>query len=417
MIDPLAPPPKKDPQKRSRVPTAPPGARSRAALGLSAAAAEGRFMLQACTECGTVQYPPRDACAGCLSTALRWTDIAPEGTLLAETTVRTSVNVYFRERAPWRIGTVKLDAGPVIVCHLHADCERGAPVRMLSRLDKSGQGVLLAVPPELTPHFEDDPQWRELTCTPKFRRVLITDGRSASGLALSREFARAGASIVFVGESERWLPNPNREPLARVPGVELVPLDVSDTDSVVELAGEIGGKVDILVNNARFVRPGGILERGDVNFARNEMEVNYLGMMRVAQSFGPVMAGRGSDGVNSAAAWVNLLSVYALANRPDFGCFAASNAAALSLAQCLRAEMRAGGVRVVNVFSGPTEDEWHQPLPPPKVGASALGRAVLEALNQGLEDVYVGDVARDLVERWRANPKVLERELTDPESR
>ncbi|MFP3367155.1 SDR family oxidoreductase, partial [Pseudoalteromonas sp. SIMBA_148] len=83
--------------------------------------------------------------------------------------------------------------------------------------------------------------------------------------------------------------------------VQIVPLDVTDTASVAELAGEIGGKTDILVNNARFVRPGGIMDRGDTVFARDEMEVNYLGLMRLAQSFGPAMRGRGADGDNSAA--------------------------------------------------------------------------------------------------------------------
>ena len=39
-----------------------PAARSRAALGLAVGAAEGRFMLQVCGDCGAVQYPPRDVC-------------------------------------------------------------------------------------------------------------------------------------------------------------------------------------------------------------------------------------------------------------------------------------------------------------------------------------------------------------------
>ena len=40
----------------------PPNARGRVALGLTAAAALGRFELQVCKECATVQYPPREAC-------------------------------------------------------------------------------------------------------------------------------------------------------------------------------------------------------------------------------------------------------------------------------------------------------------------------------------------------------------------
>lgn len=411
MTRPIEPPPKKDPQKRVRLPTLPSPSRSRAALGLAAAAAEGRFMLQACADCGALQYPPRDACSACLCVDLRWKDVSPLGRLIAETTVRTSTNVYFRERAPWRVGTVRLEAGPSIMCHVHGDVEPEGEVRLINRLDKSGQGVFLAIPVSGTPNMEDDPQLRELTCDPKYRRVLITDARNPNAPALARAFAEAEASIVFIGEAEGWRPYPGRDELAAIPGVEIVPLDVTDASSVRELAGEIGGKTDILVNNARFIRPGGIIDRGDTVFARQEFEVNALGLMRLAQAFGPAMRGRGADGQNSAVAWVNILSVYAYSNFPGYGSFSAANAAALSLSQCLRAEFAPAGLRVLNVHAGPTEDEWHQPLPPPKVAPAALARAVVSGLKDGLEDVFVGDVARDFMERWRQNPKILEREM------
>jgi NAD(P)-dependent dehydrogenase (short-subunit alcohol dehydrogenase family) len=86
-------------------------------------------------------------------------------------------------------------------------------------------------------------------------------------------------------------------------------------------------------------------------------------------------------------------------------------AAALSLAQCLRAEMRPAGIRVANVFPGPIDDEWNQLTPPPKVTPAALASVIVKALRDGVEDVYPGDVAQEWLSRWRDNPKVLEREL------
>jgi len=53
-------------------------------------------------------------------------------------------------------------------------------------------------------------------------------------------------------------------------------------------------------------------------------------------------------------AWVNLLSVYALVQFSAARHVLGSKAAALSLAQCLRAEMRAAGVRVINVLPDPS---------------------------------------------------------------
>ena len=59
MTPPLMKPPRKNPVLRTPQMNLPPGARGRVALGLTAAAAEGRFELQVCADCAAVQYPPR----------------------------------------------------------------------------------------------------------------------------------------------------------------------------------------------------------------------------------------------------------------------------------------------------------------------------------------------------------------------
>jgi short-subunit dehydrogenase len=142
------------------------------------------------------------------------------------------------------------------------------------------------------------------------------------------------------------------------------------------------------------------------------MDINYFGLLRLAQAFGPAMRARAADGQSSAVAWVNLLSIFALTSFPSHGTFSASKAAALSLAQCLRAEMRPAGVRVVNLFPGPLDDEWNQLVPPPKVTPAALASAVVTALKEGIEDAYPGDFAQEWLARWRDNPKALEREVS-----
>ena len=65
----------------------------------------------------------------------------------------------------------------------------------------------------------------------------------------------------------------------------------------------------------------------------------------------------------------------------------------------------------MSVFCGPIDDDWHQPVPPPKVAPVAVARAVITALEQGIEESFVGDIAKDVLARWQDNPKVLEREL------
>lgn len=413
MTMPFMRPPRKNPVLRTRQMNLPPGARGRVALGLTAAAAEGRFELQTCEDCGTVQYPPREVCHKCLSAALRWRAQGGEGELLGSTTLHHSNDLFFRERLPWRLGLVHLDAGPTLMVHLHGEVgEAPSRVRVGARLDRAGQAVLIGFPNEGSAHMADDKMLREMTSDPKFRKALVTDGKTETGQAIVRALVKAGADIVWVGHAEPWKKmGEGLDDISALPQVTLVPLDLTNGRQVTELAGSIGGKVDIVVNNAEVHRTFGIGARRGTDVAKAEMDINYFGLLRLAQEFGPALKGRSADGTTGATAWVNLLSIYALSNFPPHGTFSASKAAAHSLAQCLRAEMRPAGIRVINVFPGPIDDEWNQHTPPPKLAPTALANAIVKALRDGVEDVYPGDVAQEWLERWRDNPKVLEREL------
>lgn len=411
MTESLSRPKKKDPMARTRRPTLPPGNRSRRALGLAAAAAEGRFDLQVCQACSAVQYPPREVCHVCLSEQLRWQPVNPFGRLLATTTLHHSNDLYFRERLPWRVGTVQMNSGPNVVAHIHGDCQEGQAVRLSLKLDRSGQAVMIALPEKATPNMEDDKTLRETSCDPKFRRALVTDGKSEIGMAIAQALLDAGAPMVFLGDPTPWRKSRPFDALCADPRVQAQALDITDTDSVERVSRSIGGKVEILVNTAGYEREGGLLYNRDLIKAQDSLSVNCIGLMRLAQHFGPGMAGRASDGVNSAVAWVNILSIYAHANLPSHGIWSASQAAALSMSQCLRAEFRPSGIRVVNMFSGPIDHEWEQLTPPPRVAPAALARAIVKALKDGVEDSYVGEVAQEFRARLLDSPKTLEREL------
>ena len=85
MTMPLMRPGRKNPMLRTPQMNLPPAARGRVALGITAAAAEGRFELQTCEDCSTVLYPPREACHKCLSPRLRWQEQSGAGCLLSST--------------------------------------------------------------------------------------------------------------------------------------------------------------------------------------------------------------------------------------------------------------------------------------------------------------------------------------------
>ena len=193
-------------------------------------------------------------------------------------------------------------------------------------------------------------------------------------------------------------------------------LSVDDERSVQQLAALIGGKVDILVNTTDYVRPGNLLDQANASAVRDQVNRHFMGFVHLAQAFGGAMRARGADGPTGAAAWVNVFSAYALANANPFGAFSAIQAGCLSLSQSLRGEMRPGGIRVINLFAGPIDGEWYQTLPAPKLAPDAIALAVVKALQTGQEDVFVGDIAQDIRERLRENPKGAERALNKDQS-
>ncbi|MFV0677492.1 SDR family NAD(P)-dependent oxidoreductase [Variovorax sp. tm] len=412
--------PLKNPVLRTQRMNLPPMGRGRVAHGLTRAAAlSDHLELQVCEECGTVQYPPRDACGKCLSPELDWRKQSPCGELLSVATLHHSNHLYFRERLPWRIGVVRLDSGATVIAFLTdsvapptglAGSER-TRVQVLLRLDRAGQAVLVAQPIEELNIDAKDKLQMETGCSPRGRKILVTDGKTAVGQAIVLGLLEAGAETVWAGYSEPWKRSSELARLKDIPGAVPVPLDLTDARSVSALGAELGGKVDIVVSNAEVHRTEGISSRPGTDVARAEMEVNYFGLLRLAQAFAPALKGRAADGPGHAVAWVNLLSVFALSNFPSQATYSASKAAALSLAQCLRADMLPHGIRVLNVFPGPIDDEWNQNVPPPKLSPGALAGAMVRALTDGLEDLYPGDVAREWLARWRDNPKALEREL------
>lgn len=401
---------KKDPLAVTRLPLLPPASPSRGALKLATIAGQGRFALPACTACGTVAYPVRDVCVACLG-ELTWRDVSDGGTVLACTVLRATGDVYFRQRLPVRTGLVDMDAGPRAVAFLQDEAEPGTRVRLALRLDRAGQAVLLALPEAWGPDAsgpenvtEEDALVHAHGCSLRDRRVLVTDTRGPLGAAMAARAVAAGAREVFAGEAATWMPGK-----AAPDGAKAVALDLTDERNVREFAAEFGGRVEIVINTALATRPGGVMD-GDLTRLREAMELEVFGTARLARMLGPALRARGADGDYSACAWVQAISADALAPSPGFGTHAAAQAASLSIARSLRAELRP--IRVITAFLGPLDDEWHQDVPPPKVAPRAFADAVASALERGLDEIAVGDVARHLLERWREDPTLAIRETT-----
>ena len=172
------------------------------------------------------------------------------------------------------------------------------------------------------------------------RTAVITGGSSGLGLAVARELARRGGwNLVLAARRE--------EPLAAAAeelSATAVRCDVTDDDDVSALVAA-AGSCDLLVHAAGAPARAGVLDAGLATY-RASIEVNYIGLVRVATAFWPLLeASRGRlvpDRVGRGHV--------ALAPSAPY---AAAKSAALSWARSYGAAAREHGVAVTIVNPGP----------------------------------------------------------------
>jgi NAD(P)-dependent dehydrogenase (short-subunit alcohol dehydrogenase family) len=202
--------------------------------------------------------------------------------------------------------------------------------------------------------------------------VLVTGANRGIGRALARALLAAGAAKVYAAA---------RDP-ARVtdPGLVPIRLDVTRREEVAAAAAACGD-VTILVNNAGVARFEPLLEAADMAAAREEMETNYFGTLAMCRAFAPVLARNGGGAI------VNILSVVSWINVPMQGSYSASKAAAWSLTNGIRTELRGQGTIVVGVHPGYVDTDMTANVEAPKSRPEDIAARVVEALASGAEEV------------------------------
>lgn len=180
--------------------------------------------------------------------------------------------------------------------------------------------------------------------------ALITGTSSGFGLLTALTLARRGYRVIA---TMRDLERSNElvqqaEQAGILERLHLLALDVTDEDSVTsatQAALELGGRIDVLVNNAGFA-VGGFVEEVGMEAWRRQMETNFFGLIAVTKAVLPIMRDQSSGLI------INVSSVSGLTGFPGYGPYAASKFAVEGFSESLRQEMLSYGVRVVLVEPG-----------------------------------------------------------------
>ncbi len=241
------------------------------------------------------------------------------------------------------------------------------------------------------------------------RVALVTGANRGIGRALVEALLARGVGKVYAAArrtetlADLVAAAPDRVPALR--------LDVTQPAQVRRAVAQ-AGDVDLVVNNAAILSHAfaGFEDPVWLDAARQEYETNVVGALRVSQGFAPVLKRNGGGTI------VNLSSVAGLVGMPPVLTYSSTKAALHSLTQSTRQMLREQGTRVVGVYPGPVETEMAAELPMDKASPEAVAEAILDGLEQGLEEIYPDPFAVEYGRTYAVNPKGLESSFPAPAS-
>ena len=177
------------------------------------------------------------------------------------------------------------------------------------------------------------------------RSVLITGCSSGIGLASAREMKARGWRVFATARKP--------EDIARLKekeGVISLYLDYAEPHSIEAAAEHVlaatGGKLTALFNNGAYGQPGAVEDlRRDV--LRDQFEAGFFGWHDLTARIIPSMRAQGEGRI------VFCSSVLGLVSAPYRGAYCASKFAVEALADSLRMELAATGIRIVLIEPGP----------------------------------------------------------------
>lgn len=207
--------------------------------------------------------------------------------------------------------------------------------------------------------------------------ALVTGANRGIGRSFAAELLERGATV--------WA-TARRPETVDLPGVRVLPLDVTDPASVAA-AAEAASDVSLLVNNAGISVQQNLVT-GDVDRTRQEMEVHYFGTLHMIRAFAPVLAANGGGAI------LTMLSALSYGHFDGANSYAAAKAAQWSLVDAARLELAAQGTLVTGTYVGSVDTDMMAGWDVPKVHPADVARAALDAVAAGETEALVDDDAR-----------------------
>lgn len=247
--------------------------------------------------------------------------------------------------------------------------------------------------------------------------ITGTNRKRGLGQALVEEAVRRGAKKVYA--TARNISQ--LESLAHQYKGIVVPISLDVTNkSEIDQAALKASDTQILINNSGIGKSTGFCFNYSEEIAREQIEVNYFGLINLIRSFFKMMI------KNQNGAIANVISIVGLSNLPFCASYSASKAAAHSLTQAVRAELTPFGIPVFGIYPGPIDTEMSSSGDDAKekfVNVDAIQKLdrehpinvairIFDGIEQGIEDIITDNFADIFFKNLWRDHKELEKELS-----
>jgi NADP-dependent 3-hydroxy acid dehydrogenase YdfG len=210
------------------------------------------------------------------------------------------------------------------------------------------------------------------------RSAIITGGSTGLGLATARRLARLGLGVTVTGRTPGTLDTAVQE--LRATGADALGVVADATDwadnerAVGDHLAHHGG-LDVAVANAGFTAPGDLAD-GDPDLWRSMVLTNVLGPALLVKAALPHLTAPGGQVVLVGSVAGRIIRSGSL--------YGATKAAVAAIAQNLRPQLTASGIRVALVEPGITDTPfWGEAGAPPfALEADAVAEAVAYIVSQ-----------------------------------
>jgi NAD(P)-dependent dehydrogenase (short-subunit alcohol dehydrogenase family) len=228
--------------------------------------------------------------------------------------------------------------------------------------------------------------------------ALVTGSNRGLGRAYCDGLLRAGAAKVYAAARD-----PSKIEL-RDPRVVPIALDVTSPTDVIAAARDCRD-ISLLINNAGVLRNSAMLASEAEAATRQEMEVNYFGMLAMAQHFAPILAKNGGGAI------INVLSVASWIASPFMATYCASKAAAEVLTDAIRVQLRSQRTQVAGVYAGYIDTDMSAHVTQPKASPGQIVERTFTGLESGVDRIFADDSAVYVDQKSRSNRGAFDAEF------